>query len=52
MEELIFSLNATVPLFLVVICGYLLYQRGMLTEEFVAVANKFNFQIALPALGT
>lgn len=50
MEELIFSLNATVPLFLVVLCGYLLYQRGMLTEEFVAVANKFNFQIALPAL--
>ena len=50
MEELIFSLNATVPLFLVVICGYLLYLRGLLTEEFVAVANKFYFQIALPAL--
>ena len=50
MEELIFSLNATVPLFLVVLCGYLLFQRGMLTEEFAVVANKFNFQIALPAL--
>lgn len=50
MDELIFSLNATVPLFFVVLSGYLLYQKGMLTSEFANVANKFNFQVALPAL--
>lgn len=48
MDSFIYSLNATVPVFLVMIAGGLLKKRGMLTDAFVNVANKFVFQIALP----
>ena len=32
MENLIFSLNATIPVFLVMVIGWFLRQRGMLTD--------------------
>ncbi|MBQ9119942.1 MAG: AEC family transporter [Lachnospiraceae bacterium] len=50
MENLIYSLNATVPVFLVIVLGYVLKRIGMLNEEFVRVANKFNFTVTHPAL--
>lgn len=50
MENFIFSLNVTVPIFLVMALGWALKQAGMLDEHFVAVANKFNFQVTLPVL--
>ncbi len=50
MDSLIYSLNATVPVFLVILAGYLLRWCGMLTDEFVRVANRFNFTVTLPAL--
>ena len=50
MDNLIFSLNATVPVFLTMVVGWLLKQKGMLTENFCTVAEKFNFNITLPAL--
>lgn len=50
MENLIFSLNSTVPVFLVIVIGWILKQRGMLTDGFCSAAEKFNFQITLPAL--
>lgn len=50
MDSLIYSLNATVPVFLVILIGYALKQIGMLDEGFVKTANKFNFRITLPAL--
>ena len=48
MENFIFSLNVTVPIFLVMVLGWFLKQRGMLDEHFVSVTNKFNFQVTLP----
>ena len=50
MENLIFSLNATMPIFLVIVVGYVLKRIGMLGEEFVKSANKFNFNVTLPCL--
>lgn len=50
LENFIFSLNATFPIFLVILVGYLLKQVRMLNDDFVAVANKFNFHVTLPAL--
>lgn len=50
MENLIFSLNATVPVFLVIVVGYLLKRIGWINDEFVKVVNKIVFNIALPAL--
>ena len=50
MDHLIFSLNATLPIFLTMVVGYILKQFHMLDEHFVKVLNKFNFNITLPAL--
>lgn len=50
MNNLIFSLNATMPIFLVIVVGYILKRIGMLTPEFVKAANKFNFNVTLPCL--
>ncbi len=50
MSNLIFSLNSTMPLFLVMVIGYLLRKKGMLTKEFCTAAEKFNFDVTLPAL--
>ena len=48
MENFIYSINVTLPIFLVMVLGWFLKQRGMLDEHFVSVANKFNFQVTLP----
>lgn len=50
MENLIYSLNATVPVFLVIVVGYYLKKIGWVNEGFVKAANKINFNITLPAL--
>ncbi len=50
MENLIFSLNVTIPIFLVMAVGYGLKQIGMLNDNFVTVANKFNFTVTLPVM--
>ena len=50
MENLIFSLNVTLPIFLTIVIGYVLKQIHMLNDSFVTVANKFNFKVTLPAL--
>lgn len=50
LENLLFSLNATVPVFAVMVLGYLLKRSGLLTPEFTRVANKLTFQVALPVL--
>lgn len=50
LDSLQYSLNATVPVFLVIVIGYGLKQIGWLKEEFVNGANKINFKITLPAL--
>lgn len=50
MDSLIYSLNATIPVFLVIVAGYILKQIGMLNEGFVKCANKFNFTVTLPVL--
>ncbi len=50
MENLIYSLNATVPVFIVIIVGYLLKKIGWINEDFIKAANKINFRITLPVL--
>lgn len=48
MSDFIFSLNVTLPIFLVMVIGWALKQKGMLSEDFVTVANRFNFKVTLP----
>lgn len=47
-ESLIFSLNSTMPLFFIMLLGYLLHRKQFMTDDFVAMANKFVFNVALP----
>jgi len=50
MDSLIYSLNATVPVFLVIVVGYILKRIGILDDSFVKSANRFNFKVTLPVL--
>ena len=48
LDNLMFSLEATIPLFLVMVVGWLLKNRGFINDEFVKVSNKLNFKVTLP----
>lgn len=50
MQDFIFSINVTLPIFLVMVVGWGLKQIGMLDDHFVNVANKFNFRVTLPCM--
>ncbi len=50
MENFIYSIHVTIPVFLVMAAGWACRQSGMLNEAFVAAANKFNFTVTLPAM--
>ena len=50
MDSLIYSLNATLPVFLTILIGYGLRNIKMLNDGFVSAANKFNFKVTLPAM--
>ncbi|MGN0130810.1 MAG: AEC family transporter [Lachnospiraceae bacterium] len=50
MEHLIFSLNATIPVFLTMVLGYLFKQCRLMDDSFVKTLNKFNFQVTLPVM--
>ena len=49
MENLIFSLNIVMPIFILILLGCLIARFGFLTETFFAGAAKLVFYIALPA---
>ncbi len=49
-ENLQFSLNATVPVFLMMIFGWFCQKVGLLDEHTTAKLNKFTFKTTLPAL--
>lgn len=50
MDSFIFSLNATVPIFAIMVLGYILHRIGFITDEFANVANKFVFRVCLPCM--
>lgn len=50
LENFIYSINVTLPIFLVMVLGWCLMRGKMLTEEFVSVANRFNFKVTLPVM--
>lgn len=48
MENFIYSLNATLPLFLLVVLGYFLQKTGYMKQEFSVMCDKFIFNVTLP----
>lgn len=49
-QNLMFSLNATMPIFLLMVLGYVLREIGWLREPVVAAMNQLVFRVFLPAL--
>ena len=50
MNDFLFSLNSTVPIFFIILIGWFLRQKDMLNDGFLSAGNKFVFSVALPAL--
>lgn len=50
MNNFLFSINVTIPIFLVILIGYLLRKKNFINENFTNTANKYVFSIALPAM--
>ncbi len=50
MESLLFSLNATVPVFLMMVLGAAVRRLGLLDVETARKLNRFVFRLALPVL--
>ena len=50
MDNLLFSLNATMPIFLTMLCGYFLHRVGLVSDSLASGINRFVFQLALPVL--
>lgn len=50
LDNLIFSLNATIPIFLLMVLGFIFRKIGLFDEHFITKLNKFVFVVALPAL--
>ena len=50
MGNLIFSLNSTVPVFLVIVLGYVLKKIKFLNESFTDISDKLVFKVTLPVM--
>lgn len=50
MENLLFSINATFPIFLLMVLGYVFNKIGLMDEKAASWMNKFVFKVALPLL--
>lgn len=50
MENLVFSLNATIPIFLLMVLGYVFRRTGIFSEALASGMNTFVFKITLPVL--
>ena len=50
MDQVVFSLNATFPIFSLMVIGYLFEKIGLIDQKAASWMNKFVFKIALPVL--
>lgn len=50
MDNFIFSLNATIPIFILIVLGWFLMKLGILNKGFNSAADKYVFKVALPVL--
>ncbi len=50
MKNLVFCLNATLPIFFTMLLGYAFRRIGLLDESFIKKINRFVFRAALPLL--
>lgn len=50
MDTLLFAINAVLPIILLMTLGYLLKQYRFINDNFLDIANKFVYKIALPSM--
>lgn len=50
MESFLYSINATLPIFLMIVLGKILYKLNIIDDHFTKTADKYVFTIALPVL--
>lgn len=50
LKNLLFALNATVPMLLLLALGFLIRKARVVDEQFVKTANDFNFKVTIPAM--
>lgn len=50
MDNLIFSLNATAPVFLLMVVGFVLKRIGWISSSFASEMNRFVFKVPLPVM--
>ena len=50
LDNFIFSLNVSLPVFLVILAGKLFNKMGLFPESFASMTDKFVFKVALPVL--
>lgn len=48
LSDFIFVINGVVPIFAIIIIGYLMKKRNFITDEFVRTADKLVFKLLLP----
>lgn len=48
MEHFSFALNATIPVFLIILLGWGLQRLGLFNQAFTKTANQYVFKVALP----
>ncbi|GBD89169.1 putative transporter YfdV [bacterium BMS3Abin03] len=49
LENIIFTTNIVLPVFLIILLGYFIKRVGVIKENFVDVISKFVFNVSLPA---
>lgn len=49
-NDLIYCLNATVPIFLIMLLGVILAKQGLMPTDFIGKLNSFVFKVPLPIL--
>ncbi len=50
MENFIFSLNSTIPIFLMIVLGWVLMQVKIFNKNFTSVIDRYVFDVALPVM--
>lgn len=50
MAGLIYSINATVPVFAIMVLGYILRRANVISKEYVNDSNRLTFRILLPVM--
>lgn len=49
-DVFVFSLNAILPLILIILLGYFLKSKGFFSKDFLKIGNKLVFRVCLPVL--